>query len=424
MDPSSDDYLGERTDGRTSPRARRPTDISTGAVTRKQASRTGKQDRGKTSTRTRKQKRVPSAVSTKTAEGRAFRTYLSNVGAELDAFDPTNPEARHSKASSSGVYSFLIELGKAKLLSREEEIMLTTHVQEHSRIARACELFLEAEGRDPTDHELCELFAMDIDELQLLRLTSRRSKQLLVEHNLRLVVSVAKRYNGKGVAFEDLIQEGITGLIRGIEKFDPTRGFKLSTYVHWWIRQACSRAVNDQCRTIRLPVHVYDALSRIGKHKLNFEVSNGRKPTDKEIAELMGLPVERIVALEKAARYTKSLDEPEFLSFMDSNDERRAWEPPSEMCAQDDPLVMCETNMLQEDLDAVLSTLAPRERNVLRMHYGLMFNEGEAMTLVDIGTTYGLSRERIRQIQSAAIDKLRHPMRALPLADHVDPGET
>ena len=115
MDPSSDDYLGERTDGRTSPRARRPTDISTGAVTRQQASRTGKQDRGKTSTRTRKQKRVPSAVSTKTAEGRAFRTYLSNVGAELDAFDPTNPEARHSKASSSGVYSFLIELGKAKI---------------------------------------------------------------------------------------------------------------------------------------------------------------------------------------------------------------------------------------------------------------------------------------------------------------------
>jgi RNA polymerase primary sigma factor len=315
------------------------------------------------------------------------------------------------------VGGFLVEIGKAKVLSKDEEILLTTHVQEHSRIARACQYFHQQEGRDPSDLELCNLFSMSPSELEVLRCTSRRSKQLLVEHNLKLVVSVAKRYIGRGVAVEDLIQEGITGLIRGIEKFDPTRGFKLSTYAHWWIRQACARAVNEQCRTIRLPVHVYDGLARINKASLQFEANNGRKPTREEVASAVGLSAERVAIWQNSAYDVSSLDDPEHLGDSD-------WQTVMSNIASpdhdyvDDPLRSCETRMLQEDLNAVLSTLAPRERNVLRMKYGLMADDSVEMSLQDIGNTYGLSRERIRQIEKAAIDKLRHPMRALPLVEY------
>ena len=249
----------------------------------------------------------------------AFGEYLSSVQATLDAWEGTdlrNPElagvggptraTRRARAngSTSGVASFLVEISQTKLLTKEEEVLLATNVQQQARVVAARAAVAERLGKDPNDVAPAELAralgAASAADLETLRITANRSKQLLLRHNLRLVVSVAKKFIGRGVAFEDLIQEGIGGLIRGVEGFDPERGFKFSTYAHWWIRQSCSRAVNDQSRTIRLPVHVYDALSKLQKCRVAFELRHGRRPTRAELAALADMREDKVDALERA----------------------------------------------------------------------------------------------------------------------------
>lgn len=231
---------------------------------------------------------------------------------------------------------------------------------------------------------------------------------------------MAKRYAGRGVAFEDLIQEGITGLIRGIEKFDPAKGFKLSTYTHWWIRQACTRAVNEQSRTIRLPMHVHDSLARVQRMSRSLEHETGSKPSREDLALALGITVDKVVLLQQSAYEVRSLDDASSSWDLDCKTTLLESIQAVGDFRLEDPLKLCESDLLQEDLNAVLATLAPRERNVLRMHYGLMTEDGKSMTLKDIGVAYGLSRERIRQIESTALDKLRHPTRAVPLLEHLD----
>ena len=385
----------------------------------------------------------------------AFGEYLSSVQATLDAWEGTdlrNPElagagvgaptraTRRARAngSTSGVASFLVEISQTKLLSKEEEVLLATNVQQQARVVAARVAVAERAGKDPNDVAPAELAralgAASAADLETLRITANRSKQLLLRHNLRLVVSVAKQYIGRGVAFEDLIQEGIGGLVRGVEGFDPDRGFKFSTYAHWWIRQSCSRAVNDQSRTIRLPVHVYDALSKLQKARAAFELRHGRKPTRAELALEMGMREEKIDALERARFAAESLDE-SLNAFMTTDvNAGRGGTKQDLMVSSDhvtydeDPFDAVRDVELQEDIESALATLAPRERNVLRMAYGMGAGEddetrGEPMNLGDIGTHYGLSRERIRQIQSGALSKLRQPVRALPLAEFVDEDE-
>ena len=382
----------------------------------------------------------------------AFGEYLSSVQATLDAWEGTDlrntelagvggPCHRRARAngSTSGVASFLVEISQTKLLSKEEEVLLATNVQQQARVVAARAAVAERLGKDPNDVAPAELAralgAASAADLETLRITANRSKQLLLRHNLRLVVSVAKKFIGRGVAFEDLIQEGIGGLIRGVEGFDPERGFKFSTYAHWWIRQSCSRAVNDQSRTIRLPVHVYDALSKLQKCRVAFELRHGRRPTRAELAALADMREDKVDALERARFAVESLDESlhayagaDAAGAGGGGTKQDLTVSDEHVTYDEDPFDTVQDAELQEDIESALATLAPRERNVLRMAYGMGAGASddetrEPMNLGDIGTHYGLSRERIRQIQSGALSKLRQPVRALPLAEFVDEDE-
>ena len=417
------------------------------------SSRDARSEEGDTSVRAaRAVSHETSSSSERDSARGAFGEYLSSVQATLDAWEGTdlsNPElagvarsrpTRRARAggSTTGVASFLVEISQTKLLTKEEEVLLATNVQQQARVAAARARVAERLGKnteDVTQTELARaLGAASAADLETLRITANRSKRLLLRHNLRLVVSVAKKYIGRGVAFEDLIQEGIGGLVRGVEGFDPDRGFKFSTYAHWWIRQSCSRAVNDQSRTIRLPVHVYDALSKLTKARAAFELRHGRKPTRAELAKEAGTREEKIDALERARFAVESLDE-SLNAFMtaDVNTGRAGtkqdlMDSNEHVTYDEDPFDAVQDVELQEDIESALATLAPRERNVLRMAYGMGAGEDdetfrEPMNLGDIGTHYGLSRERIRQIQSGALSKLRQPVRALPLAEFVDVDE-
>ncbi len=294
---------------------------------------------------------------------------------------------------------YLNQIGRVPLLTAEQEVEL----------ARAMEAGLFAAERLTAGGRISPTMRVD---LQTVVRQGERAKQHMLEANLRLVVSVAKKYAGRGMGLTDLIQEGNLGLIRAVEKFDYTKGFKFSTYATWWIRQALTRAMADQARTIRLPVHMVEQVNKIRRVERDLVVQLGRKPTAAEIAVEVDLTPERVEEIRSYNRDPASLDaligEDSDASLGDFIEDEHAVMP-GEAAA---------FLLMREELSAVLASLTDRERRVMEMRYGLV--DGQPRTLDDIGKDFNLTRERIRQIEGKTLSKLRHPSRSASLRDYLD----
>ncbi|KAL3689865.1 hypothetical protein R1sor_016174 [Riccia sorocarpa] len=316
-------------------------------------------------------------------------------------YDPQDP-----------VRAYLREIGKSKLLTSSEEIELAEGIQDLLKMENVKKDLREQMGREPTLVEWAKAVGTERHSLESRIKSGQACKDKMVNSNLRLVVSIAKRYQGRGMTIQDLIQEGSMGLIRGAEKFDHTRGFKFSTYAHWWIRQAITRAIADQSRTIRLPVHVYELLSRVTKAKSMLAAEHGRAPRDEEVAEIVGLTVEKLKMVIKSAKSPKSMEFP-----VGKNNDTTLGEvvPDKDIDSPEDAI---SKRLLKQDLDTVLRTLSPRERDVLRLRYGL--EDGRMRTLEEIGHVFKVTRERIRQIEAKALRKLRQPSRNSALREYLD----
>ena len=301
------------------------------------------------------------------------------------------------------VRMYLKEIGKVPLLTAAEEIDLAMKIEAGTEATEK----LEAHERG----EL-ELSRVELRRLNRVEQVGLEAKQSLISANLRLVVSIAKRYVGRGMLFLDLIQEGNLGLIRAVEKFDYTKGFKFSTYATWWIRQAITRAIADQARTIRIPVHMVETINKLVRVQRQLLQDLGRDPTPEEIGEEMGMSAERIREIQKISQEPVSLETPigeeEDSQLGDFIEDSQAVAPPE--AASD--------SMLREQLEQVLDGLADRERKVIKLRFGL--EDGHPRTLEEVGREFGVTRERIRQIESKTLAKLRHPSRSGKLKDYME----
>ena len=308
------------------------------------------------------------------------------------------------------VRMYLKEIGKVPLLNAEEEIELAQKM-ENGAVAKEKLAILEKRLENLTGEEADDL-KEEIQKLKIELDTGDEAKKRLAEANLRLVVSIAKRYVGRGMLFLDLIQEGNLGLIKAVEKFDYRKGYKFSTYATWWIRQAITRAIADQARTIRIPVHMVETINKLIRVSRQLLQELGREPTPEEIAEEMSLPVERVREILKISQEPVSLETP-----IGEEEDSHLGD-----FIQDDnvpvPADAAAFTLLKEQLIEVLGTLTEREQKVLRLRFGL--DDGRARTLEEVGKEFNVTRERIRQIEAKALRKLRHPSRSRKLKDYLD----
>ena len=328
-------------------------------------------------------------VTTARSKRRATRKRANDGGVTMRTGDP--------------VRMSLKEIGTVPLLTAAEEIDLAMKIE--AGVAAGEQL-------EKADAGEIELERRDLRRLTRIEEVGFDAKQQLIEANLRLVVSIAKRYVGRGMLFLDLIQEGNLGLIRAVEKFDYRKGFKFSTYATWWIRQAITRAIADQARTIRIPVHMVETINKLVRIQRQLLQELGREPTPKEIGDVMGLPEERVREIQKISQEPVSLETPigeeEDSQLGDFIEDDAAVVPPD----------AASFSMLQEQLGKVLDGLAERERKVISLRFGL--EDGHPRTLEEVGREFGVTRERIRQIESKTLAKLRHPSRSSKLKDYLE----
>jgi RNA polymerase primary sigma factor len=306
-------------------------------------------------------------------------------------------------ASADSVRAYLKQIGKVALLNAEEEVELAKRIEAG---LYATQLMSEMAERGE------KLPAAQRRDMMWICRDGDRAKNHLLEANLRLVVSLAKRYTGRGMAFLDLIQEGNLGLIRAVEKFDYTKGYKFSTYATWWIRQAITRAMADQARTIRIPVHMVEVINKLGRIQRELLQDLGREPTPEELAKEMDITPEKVLEIQQYAREPISLDQ----TIGDEGDSQLG-----DFIEDSEAVVAVDAvsfTLLQDQLQSVLETLSEREAGVVRLRFGL--TDGQPRTLDEIGQVYGVTRERIRQIESKTMSKLRHPSRSQVLRDYLD----
>jgi len=309
------------------------------------------------------------------------------------------------------VRMYLKEIGKVPLLSAEEEIELAKKMEAGSVASEKIQL-LKERMKDSEDEAEKEEIKAEIKELQLSVDHGSDAKKRLAEANLRLVVSIAKRYVGRGMLFLDLIQEGNLGLIKAVEKFDYRKGYKFSTYATWWIRQAITRAIADQARTIRIPVHMVETINKLIRVSRQLLQELGREPSPEEIAEEMNMPVDRVREILKISQEPVSLETP----IGEEEDSHLG-----DFIKDDNVPVPAEAaafTLLKEQLEEVLGTLTEREQKVLTLRFGL--EDGRARTLEEVGKEFNVTRERIRQIEAKALRKLRHPSRSRKLKDYLE----
>jgi RNA polymerase primary sigma factor len=306
-------------------------------------------------------------------------------------------------ASADSVRAYLKQIGKVALLNAEEEVELAKRIEAGLFATQKLSEIAERGEKLPVQMRR---------DMQWICRDGDRAKNHLLEANLRLVVSLAKRYTGRGMAFLDLIQEGNLGLIRAVEKFDYTKGYKFSTYATWWIRQAITRAMADQARTIRIPVHMVEVINKLGRIQRELLQDLGREPTPEELAKEMDITPEKVLEIQQYAREPISLDQ----TIGDEGDSQLG-----DFIEDSEAVVAVDAvsfTLLQDQLQSVLETLSEREAGVVRLRFGL--TDGQPRTLDEIGQVYGVTRERIRQIESKTMSKLRHPSRSQVLRDYLD----
>ncbi|MDI3194678.1 MULTISPECIES: RNA polymerase sigma factor [unclassified Pseudarthrobacter] len=337
---------------------------------------------------------INAAKAASAATGKGF------VYSDADDDDAPVQQVMSAGATADPVKDYLKQIGKVALLNAEQEVDLALRIE--------AGLFAE-EKINADDGSMEPKFKR---ELEFVIHDGKRAKNHLLEANLRLVVSLAKRYTGRGMLFLDLIQEGNLGLIRAVEKFDYTKGFKFSTYATWWIRQAITRAMADQARTIRIPVHMVEVINKLARVQRQMLQDLGREPTPEELALELDMTPEKVVEVQKYGREPISLHTP---LGEDGDSEFGDLIEDSEAVVPADAVSF---TLLQEQLHSVLDTLSEREAGVVAMRFGL--TDGQPKTLDEIGKVYGVTRERIRQIESKTMSKLRHPSRSQVLRDYLD----
>ena len=398
-------------------------------TTKKAAAKTTKAKTTKAKTTTKKDtttKKTATAKKTTTKSSTAKASTAKAAAAKPTAEEKAKTAAAEKEAKAKalasikigpkGVYTedsirvYLQEIGRIRLLRPDEEIELARKIADLLYLEELAAQFESDNGREPDNKEWAALVEMPLIRFRRRLMLGRRAKEKMVQSNLRLVVSIAKKYMNRGLSFQDLIQEGSLGLIRAAEKFDHEKGYKFSTYATWWIRQAITRAIADQSRTIRLPVHLYETISRIKKTTKVLSQEFGRKPTEEEIAESMEMTIEKLRFIAKSAQLPISLETP----IGKEEDSRLGDFIEADI---ENPEQDVAKNLLREDLEGVLATLSPRERDVLRLRYGL--DDGRMKTLEEIGQIFDVTRERIRQIEAKALRKLRHPNRNGVLKEYI-----
>ena len=331
---------------------------------------------------------------------------------DVDNIDLSVPEG---VSIEDPVRMYLKEIGKVELLSADEEINLAKVIEEGFEYKQKCH-DIEKKLRKPESPEVKEELTKKLEALKKEGKkkidAGEAAKKRLAEANLRLVVSLAKRYVGRGMQFLDLIQEGNLGLIKAVEKFDYNKGYKFSTYATWWIRQAITRAIADQARTIRIPVHMVETINRLMRTQRTLLQELGREPTQEEVAREMKMPIERVAEIQKISQEPVSLETP-----IGEEEDSHLGD-----FIQDDNVPMpadaAAYTLLKEQLLEVLGTLTDREQRVLRLRFGL--DDGRARTLEEVGKVFDVTRERIRQIEAKALRKLRHPSRSRKLRDFLE----